>query len=88
MDHDDIGRNDGKVFYVHFNQHTDWKPDPETLAWIEAFMQSMGNDSIYFGDPTEIQELEYIDSTVTGDHHPEAFNMIMDAFYKHEGQKP
>jgi hypothetical protein len=89
MDHEDnIGPNAGKVFYVHFDQNDNWKPDPETLAWLEAFVRTMGDDSIYFGDPTEMQELEYMDSTVIGDHHPEAFNMIMDAFYKHEGRQP
>ena len=35
------------------------------------------------GDPTEIAELEYLDTLVTGDHHPEALDMIMSAYRKH-----
>lgn len=38
------------------------------------------------GDPTEIAELEYLDTLVTGDDHPEALEMIMSAYRKHSGK--
>lgn len=33
-------------------------------------------------EPTEMQELEYLDSTVEGEDHPEILEMIMSAYRK------
>ena len=72
-------------------------PDPELMAWLAAFVDRLAEDafenfttSVYVnpnpehtGEPTEMQELEYLDGTVEGEDHPGALDMIMSAYRKH-----
>ncbi len=82
MNHENDGFDPKKIIYIRFDKNDDWIPDNEMLAWLESFVNSMNDDYIPFGEPSLLEELEYLDQTVTGDHHPEALKMIMDAHNK------
>jgi hypothetical protein len=70
-------------------------PDPELMAWLASFIDQLtdeqfGNFSArvsvngdHADEPTEMQEIEYLDGMVEGDEHPEAIEMIMSAYHKH-----
>lgn len=77
----------GKIIYIRFD-NGNMNLDPESIKWLERFIDGMADETIRFenlsdSEPSEMEELEYLDSTVTGDHHPEVLAMIMDAYNKH-----
>ena len=95
---DEIPRNIIRIDFKH-RQHDKSKPDMDSdadmLAWLHVFISDMLDGPIDLrtfhltedhSDPTEMQELEYLDSTVTGDEHPDTLQMIMDAYKKHSGR--
>ena len=78
-----------KIIYIRMDQPENPEIDPEMMKWLASFVERMGAESFTFEnfnaiEPSELDELEYIDSTVQGDDHPEALKMIMDAYYKHQ----
>lgn len=89
---EDQGSDPKRIIFIQVNK--DQVPDAEMMAWLESFMNQVYLDSFSMsfdespaqGDPSPMEEIEYIDSIVSGDHIPEAFDMIMNAFYKHEGK--
>jgi len=77
-----------RIIFVNFDQNEKNDLDPETVRWLTEFAEQMGNESFMFGninapEPTELEELEYLDSLVQGDDHPDTMRMIMDAYNKH-----
>lgn len=86
------GNDPRRIVFIQLNK--DHVPDAEMMAWLENFMNQVFLDSFSMsfdnieahGDPSPMEEIEYIDSIVSGDHIPEAYDMIMNAFYKHEGK--
>lgn len=79
-----------KVIFIRLDSNDkSLDPDPEILAWLERFIRQAENETINFndldhGEPSEIEQLEYLDGTISGDHHPEALAAIMDAYRKHQ----
>lgn len=77
---------------VFFSWDKNVQPDPELMAWLESFMAQLEDEGLLPGDwrsddeqePSEIEQLEYLDSTVTGDHHPEALGWIMAAYDRYQ----
>jgi hypothetical protein len=77
-----------RIIFVNFDQNEKNDLDPETVRWLTEFVEQMSAESFVFGnisssEPTELQELEYLDTLVQGDDHPDTLRMIMDAYNKH-----
>lgn len=83
-----------RIVFIRWEQDSK-KPDPELMAWLEGFISHLEEQGLLDGgwmendpqEPSEIEQLEYLDSTVSGDHHPEALGWIMDAYNKHNGRQ-
>jgi hypothetical protein len=72
-----------RVIYIKMDQPSQ---DNEITAWLEQIISKLHatlDDVDDSGEPTLMQELDYLDSTVTGDEHPQALEWIMSAFHKH-----
>ena len=64
------------------------EPDPEVVKWLTDFVSKMDFESVQTAgdgnsEPSELDELEFLDALVSGDEQPEALKMIMDAYYRH-----
>lgn len=73
-----------RVIYIKMDQPNQ---DNEITAWLEQIISKLHatlDDFPEDGEPTLMQELDYLDSTVTGDEHPQALEWIMSAFHKHK----
>lgn len=74
-----------KIVYIHLGK-SDKTDDSEILAWLAEIINKMNDSYILsdgaIGELTDLQELEYLDNTVTGDEHPDALDMIMSSYNK------
>ena len=62
----------------------------EVLQWLQDFLSQ--NEHLFFiedgtGEPSELEEMEFLDSLVQGDNHPETFNLIMNTYKKIRDEK-
>lgn len=87
-----------RIFFIRWNKdsRTSGQPDPELMKWLEGFISQLESDGLLSSnwpnaedqqEPNELEQLEYMDSTVVGDEHPEALAWIMNAYNKHNRNK-
>lgn len=81
--------NNPKPFKIYYVGGWD-KIDPDVDAWLRSYITdffSGENVNISFEDFTKdpgIKELEILDQLVQGEDHPEALDMIMSAYRRHQ----
>ena len=81
--------NNPKPFKIYYAGGWD-KIDPDVDAWLRSYITdffSGENVNISFEDFTKdpgIEELEILDQLVQGEDHPEALDMIMSAYRRHQ----
>lgn len=77
-----------KAIYIHIPDISPSDLDPAMMKWLSEFISQLDDEILDFsnGDPTPLQELEFLDGMVQGDEHPDALKMIMDAYTKHQGE--
>jgi hypothetical protein len=71
------------------NKDWSFQMTPETLEFLKIFMHYKENIFLDLDDADidPIAELEYLDSTVQGDYHPEMLNLIMTTYKKIESEQ-
>lgn len=86
-----------RIFFIRWDKdtRTPGQPDPELMKWLEGFISQLESEGLLSSnwsdtdqqEPGELEQLEYMDSTVVGDEHPEALGWIIHAYNKYNRSK-